>query len=449
MSNDTPKAITQPVTWHNESASFSVHPNADAPAAMTIAEVVVIGGVDDSGKRATKRFKASSDGQESVAPNVPKAVNGLLTLLFGTQKHHDVVKALEGFDPNTLFPAVEEDKPASKDDWNDYKEEHEALQNALTGANVAAKDFLEGEASARAGLVSLGRYIASVSETFGNSSKAFNSWLAAGDENLRKAMANRNNKSEMVTVGRLPSAWLDQVGPEAGSAKTINRLWNFGVNTLVEEMCSSIFKGKPVPKSMTAAKLDGLFVEALEVAAAYDEDGNAPSDPNQEQVIAALFFEALPEEGVALCAKGDDASFVAATATDGGYNYGPVISQRAQANELLIAWLKAVNSRTSDAIAASEEEEQKETAKKETIAAVRTFADLGLNAAAMHLARILFGREDFVDVFDALAAAVDTAENGSVGEALESLKEAYDADVAAAAAEADAAAAEAAADDDA
>jgi hypothetical protein len=427
------------IGWHNDTTVIVVEPVAEAPEAFAVSvELTLMAGrtvVDgDKVKRPAWRVKAIMDGAEFVEANALKAVNVAIRARFAGTKYHDVKAALIGFSLPEL-QAEDTDKPDSAD-WTKFANAGELIEER-DAASDAATVFFKGESDMRAGLKELGMHIAAVAVSL-EKPAAFTAWRDSGSDDLKKALANKNSKSELIFVGKLPADWFALQPETSNSAKAYQRNFNINKNDIAGALAREAWgKKKAMPK---AAQAQSDLFKSLESMTGVDGERTA------QEILAMAFFEALTSatEGgdVMLIAEGEK-GLEPAKDGSGKYIAGIQFGTGNRPNELLAAFCNAMAAAAPEARAEAEERRS----ESEAAAAVkpRTFAEYGVSEAAMHLARILSSRDDWADVLDALDGMADRADKETWEQVLSDVKEGVNA----AKAEVEAATAEETADDDA
>lgn len=433
------KTETVAINWHNEIQTVLIVPTAEAPDTFGPIEVGFMCGrtIPAEGKRSSWRIKASVDGAEfEPETNFLKAANTVVRAKFGGTKFHDVKGAIA--DLKLPEMADEEESAKENTDWTTFENAAE-LAEERDAASAAATEFFKGEAGMRKGLKSLGQHIANVANSLENN-RAFNAWRDSGNADLQKALANKNAKSELIFVGKLPGDWFDMQPESSNSAKAYQRNFNISKNEIADNCAAAVWGKKQ--KSPKAGEAQKAFFAALEELTG-DKEGEAVT---ATQSLARHFLTALTaasENGSILVIADGESGIEAAKDGNGQYIAQTQFGTGNRANELVLAFCKAMAANAPEAKA--EAEAKKADAQAGQSVRPRVFAEYGVSEAALHLARILSSRDDWAEVLDALNGMADRAEKDTWAQVLVDVQSGVDAEKA----EAEKAEAETGADDDA
>ena len=420
-------ASGETIAWHNDSQMLDVQvitaddvPEAMAmlPLSIMIGETVPDG---DTVKRAAWRIKAL-DGTTEFGPfkNAALAINAALKAKFGATKFHDVGRAVAEI---TMPERQTDEKPAAPVElkWTEYENAAE-LTKLQVEAGDAASLFLSGESNMRQGLRDLGRDIAQVALTL-EKPAAFAAWVAAGSKDLQNVLSNRNDKSELIFMGRLPMDWFTQQGEAISSAKAYQRNHNIDKNEIAGDMAAAVWgKKTDLPGVGVVQK---LALEELRAIASGPVTGKA--------MLAAHYLSAIDtatDDGAILFVDMNDGVVSEVKLDDGSFVTPIVFGSGNRPNELVAAFVKAL---AAQAPAAQQEREEKEVSAKAASAVnPRVFPQYAVGEAALHIARILSSHDDWADVLDVLNGMADRAEKSDWSQVLSDTQSGIDADKAAA-----------------
>lgn len=421
----TADASGETIAWHNDAQLIDVQVNDgdDIPEAMAMLPLSIMIGETvpdgDTVKRAAWRIKAL-DGATEFGPfkNAALAINAALKAKFGATKFHDVGRAVQQI---TMPERQTDEKPAAPVElkWTEYENAAE-LTTLQTDASASATLFLSGETHMREGLRNLGRNIAQVAETL-EKPAAFAAWVAAGSVDLRNVLSNRNDKSELIFMGRLPLDWFTQQGEAISSAKAYQRNHNIDKNEIAGDMAAAVWHKKTdLPGVGVVQK---LALEKLRDIASGPVTGKA--------MLAAHYLSAIDVEsdggeilfldmnhGVVSEVKLDDGSFVTPIVFGSGN----------RPNELVAAFCKALAAQSPEAKQVQDDKEQEQNAAKAAVVHRREFPQYGIGEAALHIARILSSHADWVEIMNALDGMADRVEKSDWAQVLGDTQNGIDAD---------------------
>jgi hypothetical protein len=423
-----PDASGETIAWHNTAQMIDVQVNDgdDVPEAMALLPLSIMIGETipdgDAVKRAAWRIKAM-DGATEFGPfkNAALAINAALKAKFGATKFHDVGRAVQQI---TMPERQTDEKPAAAPElkWTEYANAAE-LVTLQTDASASATLFLSGETHMREGLRNLGRNIAQVAETL-EKPAAFAAWVAAGSVDLRNVLSNRNDKSELIFMGRLPADWFDQQGEAISSAKAYQRNHNIDKNEIAGDMAAAVWgKKSDLPGVGVVQK---LALEKLRDIASGPVTGKA--------MLAAHYLGAVDvgsDDGAILFLDMTEGVVTELKLSDGTAFVTPIVfGSGNRPNELVAAFCKALAAQAPEAKQAQEEKES--NAKAASAVNPRVFPQYAVGEAALHIARILSSHDDWADVLDVLNGMADRAEKSDWSQVLSDTQSGIDADKAAA-----------------
>jgi hypothetical protein len=416
------EAKAEVINFHNETTTVEVHPVADAPAAFaTIVRVDLIAGrtvpAEGTKERSAWRVKAMHKENEWIEPNALKAANACIRALFGGTKYHDVAAAVKDFQLPELGSDKEEEAAT---DWTKFENAAElAVERDLAG--VAAEKFFRGETDMRAGLKELGVHIANVADSL-EKPKAFVAWVKSGSVELQRALQNKNAKSELIFIGKLPDDWFAKQPESSNSAKAYQRNFNITKNELAAQLASDAWGKKQ--KFPSVGECQKAFKVSLEGMC-----DNENSEPTAQMILARSFRDFL-----AIATEDFTIDFLVKTeagvepAKDGEEMYiaGTQFGTGNRAHELVKAFCAEMLAQAPEARAEAESRKSEEQAAKAVRA--RVFAEYGIKEAAMHLARILSAHDNWSEVLDTLNSIADRAEAETWAQVLADVANSVDAE---------------------
>jgi hypothetical protein len=398
------EAKAEVINFHNETTTVEVHPVADAPAAFaTIVRVDLIAGrtvpAEGTKERSAWRVKAMHKDNEWIEPNALKAANACIRALFGGTKYHDVAAAVKDFQLPELGSDKEEEAAT---DWTKFENAAElAVERDLAG--VAAEKFFRGETDMRAGLKELGVHIANVADSL-EKPKAFVAWVKSGSVELQRALANKNDKAELIFVGKLPDDWFAKQPETSNSAKAYQRNFNLVKNDIAGDLANATWGKKQ--KFPSVGECQKAFKETLDALRDMENE-----KPTEKMILARHFFDFLTiatedwtidylvkAEGGVVPAKDDQDAYIAGTQFGTGN----------RVHELVKAYCAEMVAQAPEAKAEAESRKTEEQVAKAL--RPKVFAEYGVTEAAMHLARILSAHDNWSEVLDTLNSIADRAE---------------------------------------
>jgi hypothetical protein len=320
--------------------------------------------------------------------------------------------------------------------------EVEELKATRKLAGDAALEFAGSIKKSRDATVTIGDLLAHGAEILGYG-KDFVAWIEStpgegGAALVAACNSTKNARAEYAKVGRMPGAFIAALDVNIVSAKAICKSWDMTRNDLAktaadllrqeaEADAASVAKGE-TPDAVTAWDTVCGFIKH---AAGLGETKSGQS--TLATLCALKFHETFAASKGPGVLFSDNGSLAVCKAEGGAYVTATTLSSGDRANELLDAIAKAYV--PQDQVARDNAADAEEADAEERMGAVdpRSFGDLGVKAAAFHLAGILRAHDKPCEIADILLRLAEDAESGGWVQALEDAAASMSADAQAAA----------------
>ena len=413
------KAETVVINWQNDGAQVTLEPAADT--GFDILSVTLVKGKTEDGKA---RVQASTATHSGVSSNWKAAVKALVKAMLLDPAAYP----LDGIEPE--WPSVEEPEDEGPSDWSEYPE-HDALKASMEPARVAYGQIDAGETEVKTGIRALASAIDSARQILRDDAKSkvdglthFDKWLMDVSPDVFALCAKSASvKSEWGMVANIPATMFEAMPKTAVSAKAIQLRYNSVKNAYAGKAAERAFgaAGGVPSEALASQTLIGVLDSAM------SEDGDRPTGngfSDQEALEFAIahhssIFNATEAGSILTVVWDADAAdgegrFAVAKDAKGNPVVGGLASVgRAKSpNEMVAAYVKALNAEMGAADKAREEAEAKADQEAADAVKPRTFADYTPREAAAHLANILSAHGEWGDVLGELNAMADLVDGG-------------------------------------